>query len=139
MRKSWLRRPQITYDDAHARLRVVVGDLRAPQPRLPHRVRHVADLHVGESPQPERVHAEDRTRELVRHVAVHPLDHRDDRDEEHHADVHADDGEDALQLLRPDGLEGEAERFEEGHGFTLAAYSYRSASTGSSRAARMAG
>src|SRR2546425_13143759 len=100
---------------------------------------HVADLHVGESPQPERVHAEDRPCELFRHVAVHPLHYRDDRDEEHHADEHADDGEDALQLLRPDGLEGEADRFEEGHGFTLAAYSYRSASTGSSRAARMAG
>src|SRR5213596_1089628 len=98
-------------------LRVVVGHPGAPAPHPPRRVRDVAELHVGELTQPERVHTEDRAGELVRHVAVHPLHDGDDGDEEHHADEHADDGKGALQLLRPDGLQGEADGLEEGHLF----------------------
>src|SRR2546430_9191881 len=41
---------------------------RAPAPHPPRGVRDVAELHVGELPEPERVHAEDRAGELVRHV-----------------------------------------------------------------------
>src|SRR2546422_10859554 len=68
----------------------------------------------GELPQPERVHAEDRPGELVGHVPIHPLNDRHDGDEKHHADEHTDDGEGTLELLRPDGLQGEANGLDEG-------------------------
>src|SRR5437879_527194 len=75
---------------ADDRLRVIVGDAGATHPRAPHRIGDVADLHVRKLPEPERVHAEQRARELVGHVAIHPLDDRHDRDEEHDADEDAD-------------------------------------------------
>src|SRR5205823_2485292 len=74
------------------------------------------------------------------------------RDEEHDADHHAEQGEEALELLDADLLERESDGFEEGHGrlyglsrekcqtnALTGGYSYLSASTGSNRAARAAG
>src|SRR3712207_7975054 len=40
--------------------------------------------------------------EVLLHVAAHALDDRDDGDEEHDADGDAEQGEEALELLRPD-------------------------------------
>ena len=45
-----------------------------------------------------------------------PVDDRHDGDEEHHADHDAEQGEEALELLHADLLEGEPDGFEEGHG-----------------------
>ena len=97
---------------AHHRLRVLVTDAGAAHPGSPHRVGHVAELHVGELPQAKGVHAEQRARELVGHVAVHAFDDRHHGDEEHHADEDADDRKAALELLRPNGLKREANGVE---------------------------
>ena len=99
-------------DAARDGLRVLVGHAGAAHPGSPHRVGHVAELDVGELPQAKGVHAEQRARELVGHVAVHAFDDRYHGDEEHHADEDADDREAALELLRPNGLEGEANGVE---------------------------
>src|SRR5262249_48018630 len=68
-----------------------------------------------ESSQRERVRAEDPPREVVLHVPAHALDDGHDRDEEHHADHHAEQREEALQLLDADLLERETDRFDNGH------------------------
>src|SRR5690606_4959957 len=53
--------------------------------------------------------------EVLLHVAVPALDHADDRDQEHDADDHADDGEEALELLRTDLRESEADALADLH------------------------
>src|SRR5213596_3418059 len=119
-RGAGARLPRGEHRDRHAAhhgLRIFVAHSRSAAPHPPRRIGDVPELHVGELPQTERVHAEDRAGELVGHVAVHPLHDRHDGDEKHHADEHADDREGALELLRPDGLQGEADGLEEGHLF----------------------
>ena len=88
-------------------------------------------------------------------VRVHPLDDRHDDDQEADGDDDAEEGEEGAELGTPDGLEREAEGFEEGHEEVTGRgkagagrfpsprptfrYSYLSASTGSSRDALLAG
>ena len=82
---------------------------------LPDRFVDVADVDVGATTQLERVHGEQLADEIVLHVLAHPVDDRDDGDEEHHADANAREGEEALELLDPERLEGEPDGFEERH------------------------
>src|SRR4029077_20398407 len=105
-------------------------------PHPPRRIGDVAELHVGELPQTERVHAQDRAGELVGHIAVHALYDRHDGDEEHHADEHADDREGALELLRPDGLQGESDGLEKWHATSPRRAPIRSGAPPRDRAAR---
>ena len=65
----------------------------------------------GKASQRERVGAEDAADEVVLDVAAHPLDDRDDGDQEHDADRHAGEREEAFELLHPDLRQREADRF----------------------------
>src|SRR5438094_3166524 len=65
----------------------------------------------GEAPERKGVGAENSADEVVLDVSAHPLDDRDDGDEEHDADRHAGEGEEALELLHPDLREGESDGF----------------------------
>ena len=126
-------------------------DARAPLPLEPLRARDVvAEPRIA--PEREGVGAEETAGEVVLHVSAHPLDDRDDGDQEHHADHDAEQREEALELLDADLGEREAHGFEDGtdrksagtrrcvdHLARLRPHSYRSASTGSSFAARIAG
>ena len=67
----------------------------------------------------EGVDSDELADEIVLHVAAHPLDDRDDGDEEHDADHHAEQREEALQLLHADLREREAHRLENGIGVSL--------------------
>ena len=58
-------------------------------------------------PEREREHAEDRAGEVVLDVAVHPLHHGDDRDEERDADDHADQQPSDESPLDDDEHDGE--------------------------------
>src|SRR5437762_5256192 len=107
------------------RVRVRELDAGAPAPRPPHRVLDV-EVHVRRAAQVERVHAHQRARELLGHVAIHPVHDRPGADQERDADEDADRREHALQLLRPDHLEREPDRLEEGHPTPLAAGPWRS-------------
>ena len=49
-------------------------------------------------------------------VRVHPLDDRDDDDQEADGDDDAEEGEEGAELGAPDGLEREPEGLAEGHG-----------------------
>src|SRR3989475_128545 len=111
------------------------------------------------------VDPDDRARDAVAHVGVHALDHGHYRDEEPDRHDDPEQREERTELVAPRGLEGLENCFGEGHGGKLIAdwrfriadwgrlvqsairnpqsafrnYSYLSASTGSSRAARLAG
>ena len=54
--------------------------------------------------------------EVVLHVPPHPLDDGDDGDEEHHADAHAQQREEALQLLGADLGQRQSDGFKQRHG-----------------------
>src|SRR2546425_5130884 len=125
-------------DAVRHRVRVPEADARPPGPGAPHRVRDVG-REVGALAQVERVHPHQRARELLDHVAVHPVHDRPRADQERDPDEHADEGEPALQLLGADLPEREPDRFEKGH---YAAWSWSAAITPSrsvtTRAARAA-
>src|SRR5262249_55442145 len=91
-------------------------DARPALPRTPLVVGDVADVDVRETSQLERVDSHQPSDEIVLHVAAHALDDGDDGDEEHHADRDAEEREEALELLRTDLCEGEANGLEERHG-----------------------
>ncbi len=123
-------------------------DLRLVDPRAPLKLPPLIVRDVVQdgrtAPEGERVHAEQFAGEIVLHVVAHPLHDRKDRDEEHHADHHAEQREEALELLHADGGERKADGFQErqgerSEGGAAPDYSYRKASTGSSFAARNAG
>ena len=109
-------------------------DPRAALPLHPFFARRVV-AEPGIAAKRERVRAEQPAGEIVLHVLAHPLDDRHDGDEEHHADHDAEEREEALELLNADLDQRETDGFEE----AASRYSYRSASTGSSRDARIAG
>src|SRR5579862_8528178 len=70
---------------------------------------------IGVVSELERVDRDQLPDEVVLHISVHPLDNGDDRDQEHHADRHAGDGEEALELLHPDLIQRESDRVDESH------------------------
>ncbi len=57
----------------------------------------------------ERVGADDRARDVLADVRVHPLNDGDDGDEERHRDDDAEQGEERPELVAPDLGEGDAE------------------------------
>jgi hypothetical protein len=92
-----------------------VIDARPPEPGSPLLFRPGAISEPREAAQGEGVHPEQLRRELVLHVAAHPLHDGDDGDEEHDTDRHAEQCEEALELLHANLREGEPDRFYEGH------------------------
>jgi len=94
---------------------VGVVDARAALKLAPLLLGDAAHLHEGTSAEGERVDAEQARREVLLDVPTHPLDDGHDRDEEHHADHHAGEREEALQLLHAQGGKGEPDGFDEGH------------------------
>ena len=97
------------------RLDVGFLDARAAAQLAPVVVVVVADVDVGAIAELERVDRHDLADHLVGHVAAHAADDRHDGDQECDTDHHAEQGEEALELLHPDGLERESDGFEEGH------------------------
>ena len=69
----------------------------------------------GEAAEREGVRAEHAAGEVLLDVLAHALDDRHDGDEEHDADHHAEQGEEALELLHADLLEREPDGLVEGH------------------------
>jgi hypothetical protein len=94
---------------------VLQHDLRAALELPPLGLAHLA-VEVRRLAQVERVDAEELAGEVALDVLRHPVDDAHDGDEEHDADGHAEQGEEALELLHADLAEGEADRFEGGHG-----------------------
>jgi len=66
--------------------------------------------------QLEGVHGDELADEVLLHVAPHPLDDGHHGDEEHHADADAEQREGTLELLGPDGAEGQTNGIEKRHG-----------------------
>ena len=101
------------------------------------------------APDLEGIGPDHRAGQVLLDVRVHPLDDRDDDDQEADRDDDAEEGEEGPELGAPDGLERETEGLEEGHWREDKAgqggmaprwrYSYLNASTGSSREALLAG
>src|SRR5436190_1403383 len=71
------------------------------------------------APDLKRVDADDRAGEALAHVRVHALDDRHDGHEEGDRHDDAEQREEGPELVTPDGLESEAERFVEGHDLKL--------------------
>src|SRR3989442_1043330 len=113
------RRDHRDGDAVRPRIRVLEAEARRAPPRPPGRVRDVGG-EVRPPAQVERVHADERPRELLGHVDVHPVDDRPGTDQKRDADEDADRREHALQLLGPDGLEGEPDGLGEVHSGRLA-------------------
>ncbi len=63
----------------------------------------------------ERIDPEERAREVLANVRVHPLDERDHGDQERDADADPEQREERLQLLRPNLLERESDALPESH------------------------
>ena len=61
------------------------------------------------------VHPDEPLAEGAPHILVHPLHDADHDDQEHHADDHAQQAEEALQLLRAHLFRGESDAFEDPH------------------------
>ena len=93
---------------------VAVKDARAPLPLTPLVLGNVV-AEPREAAEREGVRAEHAAGEVLLDVLAHPRDDRDDRDEEHHADHHAQQREEALELLHADLLEREPHGLVEGH------------------------
>src|SRR6185369_4229345 len=87
-------------------------DQGPPLPFAPLGLRYVV-AEPREATERERVRAEDSAGEIVLHVSRHAGDDRDDGDEEHDADRHAEQREEALELLYANRLERESDRFVE--------------------------
>ena len=68
------------------------------------------------APDLKRVHADNRPRQSLTHVRVHALDDGDHRHQECDRHDDAQQREERAELVAPDGLEGEADGFEERHG-----------------------
>src|SRR5215469_13106845 len=76
---------------------------------------HVTRGEVGHVAELERVDRHELANEIVFHIAIHPLDHGDDRDQEHDANRHPDQSKEALELLYPDLTQGESNGVDERH------------------------
>src|SRR5207302_1198643 len=98
----------------HALDEVDVGviDTGAPLPLSPLRHRRVVP-EPRKATKGESVGAEDASGKILLDVFRHSLDDRHDGDEEHHADGHAKESEEALELLDPDRVQSESDSFEE--------------------------
>jgi hypothetical protein len=66
--------------------------------------------------QLEGIHGDELADEILLHVAPHPFDDGDHGDEEHHTDAHAQEREDALQLLGADGAQRQTNGIKKRHG-----------------------
>src|ERR1051326_4294407 len=126
-------------DGARDESDVLGRDDRPPLDLLPRFV--VDEAHLNRiAADLERVHPDDRARDPLTDVRVHPLDDGDDGDEKCDRDDDAEQREERAEPVAPDRLDGEGNGFVQGHGGKLpCTYSYRRASMGSSRAARLAG
>src|SRR5207237_4206297 len=72
-----------------------------------------------EASQRESVDAQHLGREVVLHVAAHALHDGDHRDEKHHADAHAEQCEEAFQLLYADLRQSEPDCLYERHSYAF--------------------
>ena len=79
-------------------LHVLLIEAGPPNPFAPFRLSGVV-AEPRKATQRERVRPEHASDEVVLDVVAHPLNDRDDRDEEHDADRHAEQREEALEFL----------------------------------------
>src|SRR5947207_14053158 len=98
-----------------------------PRPSLPCPPLLFADIasEIGLPAKLERIYSEQLSGEVVLHVVAHSFDDRDDGNEEHHTDRHAEKREEALQLLHADLREREPDGVEERHGAVSATCEFR--------------
>src|SRR5439155_26398192 len=70
----------------------------------------------GLAPDLKRVHADDRTRQVLAYVSVRPLDHRDHRHQKRDRHDDPEQREERAELVAPRGLERLEDGFGELHG-----------------------
>src|SRR6185295_2896319 len=94
-------------------LDISVADSRPPLPLTPLLLGGVAEIR---SPAKlERIDSKKLCSEVVLHVIAHAFDDGDDGNEEHDTDSHAEQREEALQLLHADLREREPDCVQKGH------------------------
>ena len=76
----------------------------------------IADVDLGKAAELETVHRHELPDQVVFHVLTHALDDRDDGNEEHDADGHAQQREEALELLYSYLLQRQSKGLEPRHG-----------------------
>jgi len=101
---------------ANHRRRVRDLESRPPTIFFPRGVIDITHRDIWATAQFECVDADEFTDEVIFHVPAHPLNNRDDGDEEHDTDADAKQGESAFELLRSDCTQREPNSFENGHG-----------------------
>src|SRR5665213_2475404 len=104
-----------TRPTADLRLRPLLWTLVGWQPFL---ACHVTDGDGGFLSQVERIYGNDLPHDVVLHVLAHTFYNRDDGYQKHDTDHHAEQSEEALQLLHSDLRQCKLYRLEKRHGLS---------------------